>query len=76
MSTTNEGLSVLFFLVGAFAAFLIALWLGSRVKIFLNERKLIDREIMRSHGELRDHYKKKKRETWKIFFPFMNYRFI
>lgn len=69
----DSAVYVLAFFCGALAVFLIALWIGLRVKIFINERKYLDREIMRSHGELREYYIRRKRQCWKIFFPFLEY---
>lgn len=69
----DSSVYVLLFFCGTIVLFLIALWIGLRIKIFINEREYLDREIMRSHGELKEHYIKRKKQCWKIFFPFLEY---
>ena len=69
----DSPIPVILFFLGALAVFLVGLWFVNRARIFVNERKYLDREIMRSTGDMQEHYKKLKRKSWRIFLPFSRY---
>ena len=55
----DSPIPVILFFLGALAVFLVGLWFVNRARIFINERKYLDKKL--------------KKKSWRIFLPFSRY---